>query len=241
MALVGSREHEASAAPERPDESGASTWLMRGVESGSPPRPRERKRRFRWPDAIDVIFEKDPAARNIFEALMYQGLHAILLHRVAHLLYRAHIPIIPRLISQIGRLLTGGIEIHPGAKIGKRFFIDHGSGVVIGETAEIGDNVMLYHQVTLGATGWWKNAGPNRRVKRHPTIEDNVTIGCGAFILGPVTIGRNSKIGAMALVLEDVPPNSVVVAKPAELLVLRGKPLPHHQELTQGWEPEYQI
>ncbi len=242
MALVENHpEQAAPATPERPGEPEMSVRLMRSVESGSPPRLRERRRRFRWPDAIDVIFEKDPAARNIFEVLMYQGLHALALHRIAHALYRAHIPVIPRLISQIGRLVTGGIEIHPGAKIGKRFFIDHGSGVVIGETAEIGDNVMLYHQVTLGATGWWKNTGPNRRVKRHPTIEDNVTIGSGAFILGPVTIGRNSKIGAMALVLEDVPPDSVVVAKPAELLVLRGKPLPQHQELTQGWEPDYQI
>ena len=241
MALVGNPESEAPATPERPGEPEMPTWLMRSVESASPPRPRDRRRRFRWPGVIDVIFEKDPAACNIFEVLLYQGLHAILLHRVAHALYRAHIPIIPRLISQIARLLTGGIEIHPGARIGKRFFIDHGSGVVIGETAEIGDNVMLYHQVTLGATGWWKNMGPDRRVKRHPTIEDNVTIGGGAFILGPVTIGCNSKIGAMALVLEDVPPDSVVVAKPAELLVLRGKPLERHQELTQGWEPEYHI
>jgi serine O-acetyltransferase len=241
MALVGNQEQEAPALPEQPGEPGVPIRLMRSVESGSPPRPRERQQRFRWPDAIDVIFEKDPAALNVFEALMYQGLHAVLLHRMSHALYRAHIPILPRLVSQIARLLTGGIEIHPGAKIGKRFFIDHGSGVVIGETAEIGNNVMLYHQVTLGATGWWKTLGPNRRVKRHPTIEDNVTIGCGASILGPVTIGRNSKIGAMALVLEDVPPGSVVVAKPAELLMLRGKLLPQHQELTQGWEPEYQI
>jgi serine O-acetyltransferase len=201
----------------------------------------KQRHRFRYPEAIKVIFEKDPAARNIFEVLMYQGLHALALHRVAHALYRAHIPIVPRLISHVGRLITGGIEIHPGAKIGKRFFIDHGSGVVIGETAEIGNNVMLYHQVTLGATGWWKTMGPTWRVKRHPTIEDNVTIGCGASILGPVTIGRNSKIGAMALVLEDVPADSVVVAKPAELLMLHGKLLPQHQELTQGCGPEYQI
>ncbi|HEY7358307.1 MAG TPA: serine O-acetyltransferase EpsC [Ktedonobacterales bacterium] len=242
MALVRNPEHEAPATPERPgSEPEIPHRLLRSVESGSPPRPRERKQRVRWPDAIDVVFEKDPAALNIFEVLLYQGLHAIALHRVAHALYRARIPILPRLVSQVARLLTGGIEIHPGAKIGKRFFIDHGSGIVIGETAEVGNNVMLYHQVTLGATGWWKTMGPNRRVKRHPTIEDNVTIGVGASILGPVTIGRNSKIGAMALVLEDVPPDSVVVAKPAELLMLRGKPLPQHQELTQGWEPEYQI
>jgi serine O-acetyltransferase len=215
---------------------------LRSVEgAGLPKHCAAPRRRTRWPDAIDVIFEKDPAARNIVEVLLYQGLHAVVFHRVAHALYHAHIPILPRLISQIARLLTGGIEIHPGARIGRRFFIDHGSGIVIGETAEIGDNVMLYHQVTLGATGWWKTLGPNRRVKRHPTIEDNVTIGCGASILGPVTIGQNSKIGAMALVLEDVEPDSVVVAKPAELLVIRGKALEHHQELTQGWEAEYQI
>ena len=180
------------------------------------------RRRTRWPDAIDVIFEKDPAARNILEALTYQGLHAILIHRVAHALYLLRVPLLPRLISQIARVLTGGIEIHPGARIGRRFFIDHGTGVVIGETAEIGDNVMLYHQVTLGATGWWKHRDDGR-VKRHPTIEDNVTIGVGASILGPITIGHDSKIGAMALVLESLPPHSVVVAQPAMLLTQRGK------------------
>ncbi len=175
----------------------------------------------RWPDDIDVIFEKDPAARNIFEVLTYQGLHAILWHRLAHALYRANVPFLPRLISQTARVLTGGIEIHPGACIGRRFFIDHGTGVVIGETAEIGDNVMLYHQVTLGATGWWKQRGDGR-VKRHPTIEDNVTIGVGASVLGPITIGHDSKIGAMALVLESIPPHSVVVAQPAKLHTREG-------------------
>ncbi len=153
-----------------------------------------------------------------------------------------HIPFLPRLISQFARFFTGGIEIHPGAQIGRRFFIDHGAGVVIGETTVIGNNVMLYHQVTLGATGWWR-PGPGRRQKRHPTIEDDVTIGVGAAILGPITVGRGSKIGAMALVLESVPPNSVVAAKPAELLVKSGEPLVKHQELTQGWngEMDYQI
>jgi serine O-acetyltransferase len=195
-----------------------------------------------WPDAIDVIFEKDPACQNIFEALLYQSLWAIIYHRIAHSLYKMHIPFLPRLISQFARFFTGGIEIHPGAQIGRRFFIDHGAGVVIGETTVIGNNVMLYHQVTLGATGWWR-PGPGRRQKRHPTIEDDVTIGVGAAILGPITIGRGSKIGAMALVLESVPPNSVVAAKPAELLVKSGEPLVKHQELTQGWngEMDYQI
>ncbi|HZC07333.1 MAG TPA: serine O-acetyltransferase EpsC [Ktedonobacterales bacterium] len=186
-----------------------------------PPAVTAPYQRTRWPDDIDVIFEKDPAARNLFEVLTYQGLHAILLHRVAHRLYMAGMPFVPRLISQIARVITGGIEIHPGARIGKRFFIDHGAGVVIGETAEIGDNVMLYHQVTLGATGWWKHRGDGR-VKRHPTIEDNVTIGVGASILGPVTVGHDSKIGAMALVLENIPPHSLVVSQPARLLTQKG-------------------
>jgi len=195
-----------------------------------------------WPDAIDVIFEKDPACRNIFEALLYQSLWAIIYHRIAHALYKVHIPLVPRFISQFARFITGGIEIHPGAQIGKRFFIDHGAGVVIGETTEIGNNVMLYHQVTLGATGWWRHS-PGRLQKRHPTIEDDVTIGVGAAILGPITVGRGSKIGAMALVLESVPSNSVVASKPAELLVKRGELLAKHQELTQGWngEMDYQI
>jgi serine O-acetyltransferase len=169
------------------------------------------------PDDISVIFDKDPAARNILEVLTYQGLHAVVLHRLAHALWVRGVPFVPRLISQIARLVTGGIEIHPGAKIGRRFFIDHGTGVVIGETAEIGDNVMLYHQVTLGTTGWWKDMKYGRR-KRHPTLEDNVVIGVGASVLGPVTVGRNSKIGALALVLESVPADSTVVAAPGMLL-----------------------
>jgi serine O-acetyltransferase len=182
------------------------------------------RKRTRWPDAIDVIFEKDPACKNVFEALLYQSLWATIFHRAAHALYQAHVPFIPRMISQIARILTGGIEIHPGAQIGKRFFIDHGAGIVIGETAVIGDNVMLYHQVTLGATGWWR-PHPFRKPKRHPTVEDNVTIGVGAAILGPITIGKGSKIGAMTLVLESVPPDSVVASKPAELLVKGGEAL----------------
>jgi serine O-acetyltransferase len=199
---------------------------LRAVPRAAGEREQEPRRRL-WgvlplPDDIAVIFEKDPAARNIFEVLTYQGLHAVLLHRVAHWLWLRKVPVIPRLISQIARLVTAGIEIHPGATIGRRFFIDHGTGIVIGETAEIGDNVMLYHQVTLGATGWWKDMKSGVR-KRHPTIEDNVVIGVGASILGPVTIGRNSKIGALALVLESVPANSTVVAAPGVLLKREGK------------------
>lgn len=205
------------------------------VPSQTPPPALVKPRRQRtiWPDDIDVIFEKDPAARNIFEVLTYQGLHAVLLHRVAHWLYVRHVPVLPRLISQVARLITAGIEIHPGARIGKRFFIDHGTGLVIGETAEIGDNVMLYHQVTLGATGWWKHRGDGR-TKRHPTIEDNVTIGVGASVLGPITIGHDSKIGAMALVLESLPPHSVVMAQPARLQIRPGAA----KDLDCQWDPE---
>ncbi len=179
-----------------------------------------RRRRFLGiplPDDICVVFDKDPAAKNLAEVLLYQGLHALLLHRLTHKLYQRRVPFLPRLLSQLGRLMTAGIEIHPGAIIGNRFFIDHGTGIVIGETTEIGDDVMLYHQVTLGATGWWKDRA-NGGKKRHPTIEDRVTIGVGASILGPVTIGHDSKIGAMALVVESVPPFSTVVASPARLL-----------------------
>jgi serine O-acetyltransferase len=192
-----------------------------------------RRRRTIWPDDVDVIFEKDPAARNIFEVLLYQGLHAVVLHRIAHKLYGWGVPLVPRLISQFARGITAGIEIHPGARIGRRFFIDHGTGVVIGETAEIGDNVMLYHQVTLGATGWWKHRGDGR-VKRHPTIEDNVTIGVGASVLGPITIGHDSKIGAMSLVLESLPPHSVVMAQPGKLQIRPGTA----KDLELQWDPD---
>lgn len=171
----------------------------------------------RMREDIAVVFEKDPAAKNVLEVLMYPGLHALWAYRVAHALRQRGMPVVPRLISQIARVLTGGIEIHPGATIGRRFFIDHGSGVVIGETTEIGDNVMLYHQVTLGATGWWKDM-KSGRVKRHPTIENDVVIGVGASILGPVTIGAGSKIGAMALVIDSVPPGSIVVHSPGTVL-----------------------
>ncbi|HWE64775.1 MAG TPA: serine O-acetyltransferase EpsC [Chloroflexota bacterium] len=174
----------------------------------------------RLQEDIDVVLEKDPAAKSRLEVLLYPGLHALWAHRIAHRLYERDVPIVPRLISQISRVLTGGIEIHPGAQIGRRFFIDHGSGVVIGETAEIGNNVMLYHQVTLGATGWWKDKKSGQK-KRHPTIEDNVVIGCGASILGPVTVGAGSKVGAMALVIDNVPPGSIVVTAPGTILPRR--------------------
>ena len=159
-------------------------------------------------EQIHTIFKLDPAARSVLEiVLCYPGFHAVVLHRIAHRIYLAGWFTLARMVSQFSRTLTG-IEIHPGARIGRRFFIDHGMAVVIGETTEIGDDVLLYQDVTLGGTG--KGAG-----KRHPTIGDGVVIGAGAKILGPVTVGRNSVIGANAVVTRDVAPNSVMAGIPA--------------------------
>jgi serine O-acetyltransferase len=185
-----------------------------------------------------VVFDKDPAARNVLEVLLYPSVHALFFHRIAHWLYRRRVPVIPRAVSQFARWITGGIEIHPGARIGERFFIDHGSGVVIGETSEIGDDVMLYHQVTLGATGWWRH-DRNHRAKRHPTLEDGVTIGVGASILGPVTIGARSRIGALSIVTEDVPPDSVVVGPRASYLVKHGRRVPRQPVHQLELPPEH--
>ncbi|MFC1768763.1 serine O-acetyltransferase EpsC [Nanoarchaeota archaeon] len=174
---------------------------------------------------LKTAYRKDPALRkgiNILEVFLYQGVHAIWMHRVAHALYRIKIPFIPRLISQTCRFLTK-IEIHPGAKIGNNFFIDHGTGIVIGESAEIGDNVMMYHGVTLGGHGWWTD---KKGEKRHPTIQDNVTLGVGCSVLGPVKVGKNSKIGAHALVINDVPDDSIIVAELAHRIVTLGKDEP---------------
>ena len=181
-------------------------------------------------DEIKAIMERDPAAQNIFEALLYPSLHAIILHRISHPLYQAKIPFFPRLISQIGRFLTG-IEIHPGAKIGKGLFIDHGMGVVIGETAEIGDNVTLYQDVTLGGTG--KQTG-----KRHPTVGNNVLIGVGAKVLGAITIGDNARIGGGAVVLKDVPPNTTAVGVPARVVALRTGAGEDNQRVENMPDPE---
>lgn len=175
---------------------------------------------------IEVVFDQDPAARTYMEVcLTYSGLHAIWSHRIAHGLYRKKFFFIARVISQISRFFTG-VEIHPGAKIGKRFFIDHGMGVVIGETCEIGDNVTIYQGVTLGGTG--KEKG-----KRHPTIKDNALIATGAKVLGSITIGENSKIGAGSVVLKDVPDHSTVVGIPGRVVVQNGeklrKDLDHHK------------
>ncbi|MEW5806233.1 MAG: serine O-acetyltransferase [Acidobacteriota bacterium] len=166
---------------------------------------------------IKTVYERDPAARNILEILFaYPGIHALFFHRIAHFLHaRLHIPVIPRLISQFSRFVTG-IEIHPGAKIGKGFFIDHGMGVVIGETAIIEDDVTLYQGVTIGGTGHEKG-------KRHPTLKRGVVVGTGAKILGNITIGENVKVGAGSVVVASVPDNSTVVGVPAKVVNQNGQ------------------
>lgn len=160
---------------------------------------------------IKTIYDKDPAARNLAEVFFcYPGLHALIFHRIAHKLNYWKIPFVPRLISQVSRFLTG-IEIHPGARIGRRFFIDHGMGVVIGETTIIGNDVLVYQGVTLGGTG--KEAG-----KRHPTVGDDVVIGAGAKVLGNITIGAHSRIGAGSVVVADVPEHCTVTGIPGRIV-----------------------
>ena len=162
--------------------------------------------------------DRDPAARGVAQAEIlatWPGIHALLAHRVAHALYTAGVPLLPRFISMFSRALTG-IEIHPAARIGEGLFIDHGAGVVIGETAEIGNDVTLYQGVTLGGTGFATG-------KRHPTVQDNVTIGSGAKLLGPITIGHGAKIGANSVVITDVPPNCTVVGNPGHPVRVEGR------------------
>jgi len=160
---------------------------------------------------INSVFDRDPAARTSFEVLLnYPGLHAIWFHRLSHKLWKANWKLLARVFSTFSRWLTG-IEIHPGATIGKRFFIDHGMGVVIGGTAEIGDDVTLYQGVTLGGTSW--KAG-----KRHPTLEDNVVVGAGAQVLGPITIGKGGKVGSNSVVVKDVPENATAVGIPGRIV-----------------------
>ncbi len=162
-------------------------------------------------EQVETIFREDPAAKSVIEILLcYPGFHAILLHRLAHRLYRARVPLVPRVISQISRFFTG-IEIHPGATIGRRFFIDHGMGVVIGETTEIGDDVLLYQGVTLGGTG-------NEKGKRHPTLGNKVVVGTGAKVLGNIRIGNGVKIGAGSVVVHPVPDYSTVVGIPGRVV-----------------------
>ncbi len=181
---------------------------------------------------IKVVFERDPAVRNTLEIFIcYPGFHAVLLHRVSHALWNRKFYLFGRMTSHIARFLTG-IEIHPGAKIGKGFFIDHGMGVVIGETAEIGDNCTLYHGVTLGGTSWAKE-------KRHPTLGNNVVVGSGAKILGPFTVGDNSKIGSNSVVVKEVPPNSTVVGVPGRIVFSDGKkPEESKADLEHGTLPD---
>ena len=181
-------------------------------------------------DEIRTVKERDPAAKNVLEVLLlYPGLHALVIYRIAHGLWQAKIPFVPRWFSQAARFWTG-VEIHPGATIGKNLFIDHGMGVVIGETAIVGDNVLLYHGVTLGGSG--KEVG-----KRHPTVGNNVVVGTGAKILGNITIGDNSYIGANAVVLKDVPPNSTVVGIPGRITKQEGRKIDMDLDHTHVNDP----
>lgn len=184
-------------------------------------------------DDIQSVLDRDPAARNVLEVLLcYPGLHAIWAHRLSHRLWKSGFKLFARGISQIMRNITG-IEIHPGATIGRNLFIDHGMGVVIGETAEVGDNVTLYHGVTLGGTSLQKT-------KRHPTIEDHVVIGAGAKVLGAITIGANSRIGANAVVVKSAPPNSVIVGVPGQIVLRDQQPQKRSQkvDLEHGSLPD---
>ena len=179
---------------------------------------------------IKAVFDRDPAARSALEVIFcYPGLHAVWFHRVSHWFWRHGFHFLARFISHLGRFFTG-IEIHPGARIGKGFFIDHGMGVVIGETAEIGENVTLYNGVTLGGVSWEK-------VKRHPTLGDNVVVGSGAKVLGPFTVGKGSKIGSNSVVVKEVPPNSTVVGIPGRVVMAAEKPS-EKMDLEHGKLPD---
>lgn len=173
---------------------------------------------------VESVFARDPAARSLLEVLfLYPGLHAIWLHRLAHWLWRRRLYFLGRAVSHLNRFLTA-IEIHPGAQIGPGFFIDHGMGTVIGETAEVGEDVTLYHNVTLGGVSWEKK-------KRHPTVGDHVVIGAGAQILGPVRIGAHSRIGANSVVVKDVPAESVVVGVPGRVESRADAEMPEEEEV----------
>ena len=176
---------------------------------------------------LDSIKKRDPAAKSLLSIILtYPGVKAVLLHRIANFFHIASFHLIARIISQISRFFTG-IEIHPGAKIGKNLFIDHGMGVVIGETSEIGNNVTIYHNVTLGGIAPSINSNDQRNVKRHPTLQDNVVVGSGAQILGPVVVGKNSLIGANAVVTKDVPDKSIMIGIPAKKI----------GDATKGFKP----
>ena len=181
---------------------------------------------------INVVFDRDPAVRSVLEVLFcYPGFHAVLIYRLAHALWKRNFYFLARFTSHIGRFLTG-IEIHPGATIGKGFFIDHGMGVVIGETAEIGDNCTLYHQVTLGGTSWAKE-------KRHPTLGNNVVIGSGAKVLGPFKVGDDAKIGSNSVVVKEVPEHSTVVGIPGRIVIQAGSKVEDERpDLEHGQLPD---
>ena len=167
-------------------------------------------------DYLQSIIDRDPAAKSkLGVVLTYPGVKAVFFHKIAHFFSVAKFDLVARIISQFSRFLTG-IEIHPKAKIGKNLFIDHGMGVVIGETSDIGDNVTIYHMATLGGISPSINSDKQREIKRHPTLQDNVVVGSGAQVLGPITIGKNAKIGANAVVTKDVPENGVMVGIPAK-------------------------
>lgn len=185
-------------------------------------------------EQVETVFRADPAAKSVLEVIFcYPGFHAVLFHRAAHWFYRHDLYFPARLISQIGRALTG-IEIHPGAKVGRRLFIDHGMGIVIGETTEIGDDVLLYQGVTLGGTG-------HERGKRHPTLGNNVVVGTGAKILGNITIGNQVRIGAGSVVIRSVPDHSTVVGVPGRVVRSRGEGLEDNLEHGQLPDPEGQL
>jgi serine O-acetyltransferase len=185
------------------------------VSRGGPERRSQTISRH-WPESVRLVFERDPAVKSPLEAVFfYPGVHALALHRLAHRLYRSKLFFPARFVSHISRWLTG-IEIHPGARIGRRCFIDHGSGVVIGETAVIGDDVTIYQGVTLGGTG--KATG-----KRHPTVHDGVVIAAGAIVLGDITIGRDARVGAGAVVIKPVPAGATVVGVPGRVVAVNGR------------------
>ena len=186
-----------------------------------------------WRDDIRCVFQRDPAARTRFEVLTtYPGVHAIMLYRLAHRLWRAEWRYAARLLSFLARLVSN-VDIHPGAVIGPRFFIDHGAGVVIGETAEIGADVTLYHGVTLGGTSW-------RKGKRHPTLGDGVLVGAGAKVLGPISVGAGARVGANSVVVQDVPDGCTVVGIPGKVVRLReaGQPNPYGIDLDHHLIPD---
>ncbi|MFD6417776.1 serine O-acetyltransferase EpsC [Streptomyces sp. NPDC060194] len=165
---------------------------------------------------VATVLAKDPAARSRREALLYPHIHALWTYRIAHRLWKDGHRLTARALSLAARAVSG-IEIHPGAVIGRRFFVDHGTGVVIGETVRVGDDVMLYHQVTLGSAGWWKDFRRPAGTRRHPVVGDGVVIGTGASVLGPVTVGAGARIGAHAVVLDDLPPGARVTAAASRL------------------------